>query len=184
MLNICELVANSLLIDEEGNGYKFKDFLRDERQMARVFEEFLFNFYLHERPDLSIKKEKIKWNATAKNPDHLTFLPSMETDISLRSAEKTLIIDAKYYKETLSKFYDTSRVHSGNLYQLFAYLKNLKKRDNIETPIEGMLLYPAIKHSLRLEYDIQGHRIQICTVDLAAHWSSIKDELKNLVYDI
>lgn len=48
----------------------------------------------------------------------------METDISLENEEKKIIIDAKYYKETMTVNYDKERIRSSNLYQLFSYLLN------------------------------------------------------------
>lgn len=181
LLNICELITDSLLIDETSGRYTFRDFVRDEKRMARVFEEFLLNFYKIERPDLSIKKEKISWVASSKNPGDMAYLPTMETDISIRSSDKTLIIDAKYYKDTFTRNFDKQRVHSSNLYQLFAYLKNIEAAEPRNSTIEGMLLYPAICNDVRLEYDIHGHRVRVCTVNLARHWSEIKDELILLV---
>lgn len=181
ILSICELVADSLLVDQISGKYRFLDFLRDERRMAHVYEEFLSNFLRSERPDLSIKKEKISWQADSEDPATLVFLPSMETDISLRNSNRTLIIDAKYYKETLASYYDTERIHSGNLYQLFAYLKNIEAREGPDRECEGMLLYPVVSKGVRLEYQIHGHRVRICTVNLAAHWSEIREELLDLV---
>jgi len=181
VLSICELVTDSLLIDQETGDHRFKDFIRDEVQMARVYEEFLFHFYRTERPDLSVKKEKISWFAQADNIEDLAYLPSMETDISLRNSERTLVIDAKYYKETLTSYYNVERVRSTNLYQLFAYLKNLEKGDGPDRFCEGMLLYPVVKEEVRLDYTVHDHRVRICTVNLAAHWSEIRDELHEII---
>lgn len=181
LLSICELVADSLLIDERDGTYRFRNFVRDERAMAKVYEEFLFNFYRAERPDLSIRKERITWAAEADDPDNLVYLPTMETDISVRSNSRTLIIDAKYYKDTLTSYYEASRIHSANLYQLFAYLKNMEGRDGPDSQAEGMLLYPVVDREVRLDYQISGHRVRICTVNLAADWTDIRDELIGLM---
>ncbi len=48
----------------------------------------------------------------------------MQTDIMLSHAGRTLIIDAKYYEHSLQQLYDSYSVHSGNLYQIFTYVKN------------------------------------------------------------
>lgn len=183
LLNVCELILESMLVDEISGDYKFRDFTRDEKRMARVFEEFILNFYRIERRDLSIKKEKISWVASSAIGTDLAYLPTMETDISIRSADKILIIDAKYYKETLSEYFGIQRVHSANLYQLFAYLKNIEATETPDTCIEGMLLYPAVGNDIRLEYDIHGHRVRVCTVNLAKHWFEIKAELLSLLMD-
>jgi 5-methylcytosine-specific restriction enzyme subunit McrC len=75
LLNVCELISDSLLVDQSKGQYKFRDFTRDEKRMARVFEEFLLNFYKLERPDLSVKKEKIAWVASSPSPSDMAFLP-------------------------------------------------------------------------------------------------------------
>lgn len=184
LLSICELVTDSLMIDQNDGSYRFRDFLRDERRMARVYEEFLLNFYRTERPDLSVRKEKITWASEGTAAENLAYLPSMETDISIRGLDQTLIIDAKYYKDTLTNYFDTERVHSTNLYQLFAYLKNLEARGGQDSKSEGMLLYPVVNKRVRLEYQLHGHRVRICTVDLNRHWSEINGELLQLIEKI
>ena len=51
----------------------------------------------------------------------------MQTDISVAYGKRKIIIETKFYKETLGKFYDARTLHSANLYQLFSYLVNAKK---------------------------------------------------------
>ena len=51
-------------------------------------------------------------------------LPIMQTDIMLTYQEKILIIDAKYYSQIMQKRFQHSSIRSGNLYQMFAYVKN------------------------------------------------------------
>ena len=183
LLNICELVLNMSIADEESGNYHFRDFIRDERKMARLFESFVFNFLRTERPDLSVKKEKIFWQAKSDSDPRLDYLPMMETDISVRSKKppKTLIIDTKFYKETFQSYYESETIHSANLYQIFSYLKNLETRGGSDANADGMLLYPVVDRSVRLEYELPGHRIQICTLNLAADWKEIHKELLALV---
>jgi len=183
LLNICELVLDMSILDEEAGTYKFRDFIRNEKQMARLFENFVFNFYKTHRADLSIRRERIYWQANSSSDPELRFLPTMKTDISVRSklAEKTLIIDAKFYKETFQKYYDSETIHSANLYQIFSYLKNLEARGGPDASADGMLLYPVIDRSVRLTYDLPRHSNQICTLNLAADWKEIHRELLELV---
>lgn len=183
LLNVCELVFSSFLVDEKTGRYKFRDFVRDEKKMARLFETFVFNFYRHERPDLQVKREHIAWVASSSTDPNLRLLPTMETDISIRDGVRTTIIDTKYYKETLQSHYNAQTIHSGNLYQLFAYLKNIEQRGGPDLVAEGVLLYPTIGRTLRESYRMQGHEIRICTVNLAKDWREIRDELLELVSD-
>jgi 5-methylcytosine-specific restriction enzyme subunit McrC len=149
--------------------------------MARLFESFVHNFLRHERPELDIRKEKIQWALSWVADGSLEYLPQMETDISIRSGDSTLIIDTKYYSDTLTTYFDKSTVHSANLYQVFTYLKNLEQRGGTDATASGMLLYPAAGTSLRLDYELGGHRISVCTLDLAQDWKTIRNELLGLV---
>ena len=63
LLHVCELVHRSWLVDEATGSYRFRDFLRDEQLMARVFEDFVFHFYRIERPEFTVRKEMIAWQA-------------------------------------------------------------------------------------------------------------------------
>ena len=88
-------------MDENTGSYKFRDFLRDERKMAKLFEDFVSNFFRIESSEFAVKKERIYWAASSETDPNLQLLPTMETDISLRDEERTIIIDTKYYKDTL-----------------------------------------------------------------------------------
>ena len=123
----------------------------------------------------------IDWCARSKEDPELVSLPLMRTDIVIRGHGRTLVINAKYYEHTLQSFYEAETVRSANLYQVFSYLKNLEPRAGQDAHAEGMLLYPLVQKALRLNYEISGHSVRICTVDLNQRWSEIKRELLGLV---
>lgn len=181
LLNVCELVFQSSLAAEDSGQYRFRDFVRDQRRMATLFERFVFNFLRMECPWLSVKRDEIRWQAESSADPELRYLPTMRTDVSVRSSSKTLIIDAKFYQKTHQEYYGRERVHSSNLYQIFAYLKNLEGVSGPDASADGMLLYPAVNQNLRLAYTIGGHNIQICTLDLAQDWATIRSELLDLI---
>ena len=177
LLNICELVQMNCLLDESNGVYKFKDFIKDDRAMARLYESFILNFYKRETPHIDAKSEMVKWEAHSPTDPELRILPSMKTDISLRSGLKTLIIDAKFYSKTLQSFHDKKSIHSANIYQMLAYLNNIKARGGIDRDAEGLLLYPVISQSVDESYKLNGHVIHIKTIDLSDSWQNIKDQL-------
>lgn len=183
LLSICELVLNMSLVSEASGNFRFRDFVRDDKAMARLFESFVYNFFKAERPDLEIRKERIYWEATSVSDPDFRFLPTMETDISVRDKPhtQTLVIDTKFYKETFQNYYDREKVHSANLYQVVAYLGNLQYRSGPDAEAKGMLLYPVVEKSVRLDYNLAGHDVSISTVNLAADWKDIRDELRSLV---
>ena len=82
---------------------------------------------------------------------------------------------------SLQAHFGSESVHSGNLFQMYAYFKNLARRGGNDATAQGMLLYPTVNKHLRLIYDIDGHRIRICTIDLGQHWAAVKEELFSLV---
>jgi 5-methylcytosine-specific restriction enzyme subunit McrC len=68
---------------------------------------------------------------------------------------------------------------TGNLYQLFTYLENL--RHDRETQYEGILLYPTMEQELDLAYEMKGHKVRICTLNLDQDWQGIHRRLLELV---
>jgi 5-methylcytosine-specific restriction enzyme subunit McrC len=122
------------------------------------------------------------WNLEGKGVSQESYLPGMLTDVSLRSKNQTVIIDAKYYKETLQEHYDKRSIHSKNLYQLFAYLKNLEQNGGIDRTAEGILLYPVVEDELDLVYEMHGHKMKVCTVNLMQDWKQIDFRLRSLIH--
>jgi 5-methylcytosine-specific restriction enzyme subunit McrC len=46
---------------------------------------------------------------------------------------------------------------------------------------EGMLVYPKVDRELREHYEILGRKVSLCTIDLAAPWQSIAQEIRELM---
>lgn len=181
LLRIAELAFDSMLPAENGDGYLFKDALRDEREMARVFEAFVRNFYRFEQKRYRVQPLAISWDAVPVKVGPEDRLPQMRVDVFLRSAERQIIIDTKYYAEALQSYQGATSFRSGNLYQLYSYLKNHAVRLPPGTQLDGMLLYPQVGGEIDASYDIHGHRIRVATVDLAAPWPEIASRLLELV---
>jgi 5-methylcytosine-specific restriction enzyme subunit McrC len=183
LVGVAGLIFRSAVPDEKAGGYKFRDFSRDRQEMARLFESFIFTFVRVERPELAVSRDVLEWDASSNDDPELTYLPSMRTDISVRAPERTLIIDAKYYEETLQQYYDRKSIHSANLYQLVAYLKNLEQGEGADRVAEGMLVYPVTSQPIDLTYQIQGHKLRVYTLDLGRDdWPTIEKDMKALVF--
>lgn len=179
LIQLCRLIHESVLVSADQSGRAvFREFVQEK--LPDLYERFVYAFYRRERPDLRVEREQIRWAATAEDPGHLSYLPVMRTDISLRSARRCLIIDTKFYQEALAGRFDADKLIAGHLYQIFAYLKNIEFRGGVDEQAEAMLLYPAVQQRLRLNYRISGHRVRVCTVDLAANWREIREELLEL----
>jgi 5-methylcytosine-specific restriction enzyme subunit McrC len=181
LMRICELVHASLLPDRSGEGGSwFRDVLSDDDLMADVFEEFIRNFYTLKQSQFVVGRSQPRWNAMAEREGDLRFLPTMTTDVTLRSQKRTIIIEAKYYATALQTHYGARTAHSGNLYQLMAYLRGTPPF-RADQPTEGVLVYPVGEQSVDLRYNIDGHPVRIYTLNLGQPWQAIESELLGLI---
>ncbi len=183
IIKICELIHESLLPAEEPGKFRFADFRRDERKMNQLFEAFVFNFYRIEQSRYQVRREQIKWQLGYTDPEAELYLPIMQTDITLENQREKIIIDTKYYRETLAERYGKEKVKSGNLYQLFSYLIQQRSDDPKTHKAKGILLYPTIEKDYDLVYSYQGHEIQIRTVNLNMGWREIRERLMEVIGD-
>ncbi len=181
LINICEFIFDNLLISKEKGKSKFKDFIQNEVQMRSIFEEFVRNFYKKELgDDYEVNREDIQWDAIGSDEDK-AFLPKMQTDISLERNNRKIIMDTKYYKETLSSHHNTEKIKSENLYQLFSYLMNAEAKGGNNIECEGILLYPTIDDDYSFDYFIKGHKVSIRTINLNQNWQGIHEDLIEIV---
>lgn len=176
LLNICELIHEATLPDGGDGRYRFSDILRDERKMALVFQAFVKNFMRIEQSKYEVRPLQLEWDAEG-DENHTKLLPKMTTDIHLVGADERIIIDTKYYKDALQENYGKQSLHSENLYQLFAYLKNAEKRGPEYSAAKGVLLYPAVGETPPFEAMIQGHEIRVLTINLDQPWQHIRADL-------
>lgn len=181
LLQICELVFHSLLPDQQGESSRFADILDDEVRMSAVFEDFLRNFYTYEQQAFSVGREVFPWDAQPLTAGALGYMPAMQTDITLRSANRVIVADAKYYKETLTRFHGGSKIHSSNLYQLYAYLKHTSAR-HPAISTDGALIYPTVNRDLLIDFQLPEHHIRVATVDLSRPWREIHHHLLEVLF--
>jgi 5-methylcytosine-specific restriction enzyme subunit McrC len=168
--------------DRSGEGPSwFRDVLSDDNYMDAVFEEFIRNFYSMKQSYFTVGRSHPKWNATAEDRD-LLFLPAMTTDVTLSSASRMIIIDAKYYRDALQThtLHGTRKVYSSHLYQLLAYLHGTTKTRDDQI-VEGMLVYPVGEQAVDLRFKIDAYSVRIYTLNLAQPWYSIESDLLNLI---
>ncbi len=180
ILKVCQIVNENLFIDESKGNYKFKDFTREEKAMARLFEAFVRNFYKVET-NFSVSSDSITWQFESNNIEDLEMLPSMLTDITLRGKNQKIIIDTKYYKEAFKTRYEKQKINSSNLYQLFSYLKNQETGSDLTLSCEGILLYPSTQNDFVYSFKYENHKIKIMSINLNQDWQDIKTDLLKIV---
>lgn len=180
LMNICELIHENLLADEQRGQSRFRDFLREEAAMRRLFEAFVKNFYRIERSAWYVPPPIIEWNASFADPAVKEYLPQMRTDVCLKRDGRLIIIDCKFYREALQHHYGKPTLKSPHLYQLYAYLKNLERVPEGQQ-CKGILLYPAVNYSLDLSFELDDHPIRIRTLNLNQEWRRIEEDLLQLI---
>lgn len=148
--------------------------------MCRLYEKFILEYYRKEHPQITANASEIPWKLDDGMRD---MLPVMQTDIMLSYGAKTLIIDAKYYTHTTQVHFDTHTLHSGNLYQIFTYVKN-KEYELAGKPhqVAGMLLYAKTDEILipNKIYQMSGNQISVRTLNLNCDFSKIAAQLDEI----
>lgn len=180
LISVCYLVVKGLLHTNSDGSTKLMDFL-DEQRMCRLYEKFILEYYRKEFSEITANASQIPWQL---DDGINTMLPVMQTDIMLSYKEKILIIDAKYYAKMTQSQFGTHTLHSGNLYQIFTYVKN-KEVELSSQPHEvaGMLLYAKTDEDVYPEntYQMSGNQISVRTLDLSLDFSGIAEQLNTIV---
>ena len=179
LINICNMLMDGLLMSTEKGRHKLATFL-DEQRMCRLYEKFILEYYRYHHPEYRANPDQIAWDV---DDGVIDFLPAMQTDITLRYGGKILIIDAKYYSHTMQSQFDTYSIHSGNLYQIFTYVKNLDK-DNTGN-VAGALLYAKTEETIQPDnrYSVGGNQIIVRTLDLGLPFQYIEEQLEKLAIE-
>ena len=178
LMNVCELIHHSLLPTEQSGELRFRDFLRDKRQMPALFEKFILNFYKR-HSDYKVSSPYLYWDLGETGADQL-LVPRMETDICLYKPERQIILDCKFYEHAFTNRFETKKLLPAHLYQLFAYLENVPRNARWEHT-EGVLLYPTVSHDFTHEISLNGHQLRLVSVNLDQPWSAIERALIRLV---
>lgn len=185
LLRVGRLITESTTLNEGEGNYQFLDFTRDPKRMAALFEAFVRNFYSKEQSQFKVSREDIAWGAQPLINSNASLLPKMQTDITLKSLDRKIIIDTKFYAETLASHFGATKFHSPNLYQLFAYLKNLEEvqADPLNLTCEGILLYPTVQSEIDESFLMGTHLVRMITLDLGKPWREIHQKLLNIIGD-
>ena len=181
LMSICYFVAHSLLNTDENGKFKMADFLNDQQQMSKLYEKFILEFYRYHFKNLIVKSTKIYWDV---DDGATEFLPDMLTDITLQCGDRTLIIDAKYYTAAWQyNRFDSISVRSGNMYQIYSYVKNFDRHHTGK--VSGMILYAKTDEIIQPDknYSISGNKISVKSLDLSQDFSVIAEQLKSFVRD-
>ena len=180
LISICYLVVKGLLQTQSDGRKKLMDFL-DEQRMCRLYEKFILEYYRKEfKNQIVANASQIPWQL---DNEENAMLPVMQSDIMLQRGDRVLIIDAKYYEHSTQVQFDKHTLHSGNLYQIFTYVKNkeyeLKDKDH---KVSGMLLYAKTDEEIYPNnvYQMSGNQITVSTLDLNKPFAEIVEQLNTI----
>jgi len=180
LISICQLILKGMLLTTEQGEYRLASFV-DEQRMCRLYEKFILEYYSKKFPELNVSASQIPW---ALDDGIGTMLPIMQSDITLSRGNEVLIIDAKYYSHTTQVQYDVHTLHSGNLYQIFTYVKNKDTQfGNKPHTVSGMLLYARSDETIQPdnEYQMSGNKISVRTLDLNCEFPVIAAQLNKII---
>jgi len=179
LINICYLILSVMLLTEQNGTKKLSKFI-DDQHMHRLYEKFILQYYRKHFPEFHVSPAQIDWNL---DDGVDAFFPLMKTDITIEYQGRTFIIDAKYYSHTMqtNSLYNNQTLHSGNLYQIFTYVKN--KDREADGKVSGVLLYAKTEEEITpdCEYRMGGSHIGVKTLDLNTDFSKIEIQLNGLI---
>lgn len=183
LMNICYFVLDGMIQTTSKGDYKMASF--SDEHMHRLYEKFVLEYFKRHHSYLSeVRAAQVKWDlSTGTEENMIRFLPIMQTDIFLRYKEQVLIIDTKYYGHTMQLQYDKATIHSGNMYQIFTYVKN---QDVMNTGnVSGMLLYAKTEEAITPDcsFVMGGNKISVKTLDLNKEFKLIAAQLDKIAED-
>jgi 5-methylcytosine-specific restriction enzyme subunit McrC len=181
LIDVCRLIHDDLLVNSEKGDYSFRSFVEDEHAMRRLFQAFVTNLLRHHQSDFEVGSDRFRWSIEAPSDQSDSLMPLMETDITLRSPDRVVVIDTKFSNSAFQHRFEKEKLRSEHLYQLFAYLKNLESRGGRYLDSDGILLYPTTGKSVAFTTKVQGHRMSVRTVDLNQAPAAIRADILDLV---
>lgn len=179
LMNICYLIINGMLISEKTGQMKLNRYI-DDKQMHVLYEKFILEYYKKHFSQLHVTQSHIPWDV---DDGMIELLPRMRSDIMIEYQGKILIIDAKYYDSSMqtNSRYGNQTIHSHNLYQIFTYVKN--RDTNHDGSVSGMLLYANTDgENPDVDYQMNGNKISVKTLDLNCDFEMVKKQLNEIVY--
>lgn len=186
LINICRFVIDGMLMGDGklGGDRKIRHIKFDDLKMSKLYEHFICNYYA-KHFYLGARSREIDWAIDEDRPiEHGEQLPTMRSDVMLRSSDRMLIIDAKFYQKSMQEYWAHQSVSSANFYQIFAYATNAQLQEP-ELRVSGMLLYAKTDEAVvpALKVEIAGKLFEARTLDLSLPFAEISAQLDGIVED-
>ncbi len=187
MVAVAQLALEFALPTEEAGRHSLPWLERDKQSFPKLFEKAVGGFYKFSYKSWTVQTGLNQhWQKGARTAGIDSLLPKMKTDIVLESpdGQRRIVVDTKF-TSMLTKPSDRhgAKVKTGNLYQIYAYLRSQEGRpgDILASSASGVLLYPSTGVDFDEAVCIQGHAIRFATVNLAASAADVRRDLKRIV---
>ena len=153
--------------------------LQDEAKMRSIFERFVRRFGRASQPTgVRVGRSQLLWSTSAQD-----LVPTLNTDVTVQENDWTRVIECKYMRAFASHAqHNVEMFHPEHLRQIYAYLSRARDGIGSSTKLDGVLLYPAIAASVERSIDLGGFRVRVMQLSLAQPWSSLRDELRGVLF--
>lgn len=181
LLGVCELIVRGLLPTQDAGTARLRSWVSDVA-MSRLYERFVREYFKVHHPALAPAASAVAWDYDAASAIGAAQLPAMQSDVTLRRGERVLIVDAKFYGKSMQTGrWNKGTVHSANLYQVLAYVKNEDVAQ--DGSVSGLLLYARTDAADQPDLDVvvQRNRIGARTLDLNQPWENLRAQLEDVV---
>ena len=182
LLFLCKFVIDKKLLTTETGSVRMATFSDDN--MNRLFEKFVLEYYRRKFPELNPTARQVDWDIVTEESS-LEILPLMKTDIFLSNGVRTLIIDTKYYGNSMQTQFDKATIRNSHIYQVHSYITNYDKEHKGDT--DGMLLYAETMNDVQPSGQMKfrdGKTIYFRTLNLNKDFKSIESQLKGFTHQL
>jgi 5-methylcytosine-specific restriction enzyme subunit McrC len=183
MVAAAKLALDIALPTEDDGGEYLATPDRDEVWARRLFEKAVAGFYYVVLPSSGWQVyagKPLSWQIAQKTLGIDAIFPSMCTDVVLDHVgdRRRIVIDTKFTSIMKKSRFREHSLHSGYVYQIYAYLlSQVGRGDILADNASGLLLHPSIGEMIDETVFIQGHAIRFSTVDLTAPAADIRSQL-------
>ena len=178
LVNICYLLITGLLQSEDKGSMRLANII-DDQKMHRLYERFILEYYKRHYPMFHVSAAKILWNT---QDEGVVFLPTMKSDVTIKYQDLTLVVDAKYYSKTMQiGQFGNATMNSGNIYQIFTYVKNMDVENSGK--VSGVLLYAKTDEAVvpDQEVTLAGNKFIMTTLDLNQPFENIARQMDAVI---
>ena len=148
--------------------------------MGLIFQDFVRNFFRLKQDRFKVKGDTILFNVDGDEEVGRNLLPEMETDTTLYSDTRTIIIECKWTETLTSGRNGKMTLKPQHLRQLLTYMAHHKRTLSNAGEVEGLLLYPRTE-PVNVAVRIKGQRLRVRTINFEADWEKIELQMLSLL---